>query len=306
MNKKYSLIILVFVIFAALVIFFHKSLSRVFTDKQNAEQELNNDTGFIDPLLVKLEKENLIDTDGDGLYDWEEDLWPELDPKNPDSDADGVSDYFYLQRKKQKIIIEKAPAEQLDLSATQELSQNLYTALSFIAEANSGDITDEERASIEKNIQEYITNLDTTGGRYLREDVAIVDSDYESNIAYENAMKKLLADNPISLDELEDLYLALSDPELYLFQVSKIKNKFEDFESALAQVDVPRPVVKRHLNLLNFIASVAEVSKNISSSEIDDALNLAFVLQLNYSLNQAKISVEKIYEYFDLVHSPSF
>ena len=66
----------------------------IFYVKQNRSTDTEkNIKNLIDVALIDDTKEKdprLIDTDGDGVYDWVEKLYPELDPNNPDSDGDGV------------------------------------------------------------------------------------------------------------------------------------------------------------------------------------------------------------------------
>ncbi|MDB5259586.1 MAG: hypothetical protein JWO73_794, partial [Candidatus Taylorbacteria bacterium] len=63
---------------------------------KNAEQAiyLSKSADIIATSTVMSEEEiaaNNVDSDGDGLHDWEEVLWS-TDPKNPDSDGDGTPD----------------------------------------------------------------------------------------------------------------------------------------------------------------------------------------------------------------------
>jgi hypothetical protein len=81
MKLSHSLLLAAFVATTALVVFF--------TDRETPSPEANSiDTSAANVIR---DREGDVDTDLDGLKDWEEALWG-TDPKNPDTDGDGTAD----------------------------------------------------------------------------------------------------------------------------------------------------------------------------------------------------------------------
>lgn len=83
--------ILILLVAPAVIFFVFKDQEKEIITKQTVPSETQQE---IDPTL--------IDTDQDGLKDWEEVLWG-TDPQNPDTDGDGVNDGDFVQNQQQDI-----------------------------------------------------------------------------------------------------------------------------------------------------------------------------------------------------------
>jgi len=83
---------------------------------QTAEQSANSQV-----LKAIMQQNNSVDTDGDGLQDWEETLWG-TDPKNPDTDGDGTNDGDEIKAGRNPLVKntaqQGAPANDFQASST--------------------------------------------------------------------------------------------------------------------------------------------------------------------------------------------
>lgn len=67
-----------------------------------------------------------LDTDADGLLDWEESLWG-TDPKNPDSDGDGVSDGAQIGARKNELGLDTDA--DANLNETERFSREFFATI---------------------------------------------------------------------------------------------------------------------------------------------------------------------------------
>ena len=126
-------------------------------------------------------KENIpVDTDGDGLADWQESLW-KTDINNSDSDNDGYSDgeevsYGYgpsdyysnlsTGKKEEKVVLQDLDFNQSEVNLTEELKVSVTSGISGIEGAevlrNSVESGDESLlANLEtKNSSKFLNSLD--------------------------------------------------------------------------------------------------------------------------------------------------
>ena len=165
------------------------------------------------------------DTDGDKLADWEESIWG-TDPKKPDTDNDGISDFDYVASKKQGL----NTAEQ---NETTILSGEVLSTL--FALIDSGATTPEAFANLGDAVGQSVVKPEIVN-KHTSADFNVVGvtknevKNYYLNFqkAY-NVFAKSKAPNEFTL-----LSVAISaeDPDQLLDLDSTIK-KYTDFENSL-------------------------------------------------------------------------
>ncbi len=100
------------------------------------------------------------DSDGDGIYDWEEGLWG-TNPNSKDSDDDGVSDGDAIAEKKKEIQEKNSFAEtntddSEGLNQTEAFARQLLSTASLVEQG--GGLTPESMESFSKAFGESIAN----------------------------------------------------------------------------------------------------------------------------------------------------
>lgn len=105
--------------------------------KKYISTDQNNDSSGIEISLVsgvndQQDVDPYLDSDGDGLMDWEENLVPGLDPYLADSDGDGVRDDVYIERLYELTYLPEQDPEQPTISETEKFSLLMLSALATL------------------------------------------------------------------------------------------------------------------------------------------------------------------------------
>ena len=246
------------------------------------------------------------DSDNDGAYDWQEALWPELDPNNPDSDGDGVLDGKYLR---EKIAIQERQRlgtdyDQSNLTETEKLSRSLSTALLAI-EQSGGSIDDPEtRDQISGNVINYISDLTLGDVLYTRDQFPLVENTKANSFTYRDAMKKLFTTYPIATSDIETLVVATEKPAEYQGQLRSAAAKYRTYLTALSTMNVPYNIAGRHTELTNNVSQLAAALENLTLAEPDELVSLSAVIQIEDILNASADAIVKINTYFDIISAP--
>lgn len=252
--------------------------------------------------------EYYLDTDNDGAYDWEEALWPELDPNNPDSDGDGVLDGKYIQSKKDIQERERrgvnAPVS--NLTQTQKFGRGALTALLAIQESG-GEITPETQEQFSQNLVQYVSELTLGEKIYTRDQLLLVDDTKENTHAYMNTMKKLFETYPVATSDIELIVSAVENAQEYKGRARSIQSKYEAYLTELTSLEVPYLIAARHTELVNNVSQIAAAAKNLAQDEedIDDLVSLSVVVQLEKILNTTAEAIIKINTFFEIISTPN-
>ncbi len=259
---------------------------------------------LIDVTLVNDNKDGkyFLDSDGDGAYDWVENLWPELDPHNPDSDGDGVLDGKYIRQK--QIIRERERrgivGVESNLSESEKLGRGVYTALVALRESG-GELDDATKEKISNNIANYVSDLSLGKKLYLREDLNLVSDNKENSFAYRKAMQNLFKIYPINTSEIELIVKATKDPQEYTKELKIATTKYDNYVLELANMNVPYIIAGRHTELLNAVGQLDGSLKNLESENYDDVVALASIIQIKKTFSTIIDANTHIAEYFDII-----
>lgn len=272
----------------------------LFIQKRNAAK---NDDGLVDLLFVEDQDSNNLDTDGDGVPDWEEALWVELSPHNPDSDGDGVSDYKYLQQKKRNYEEEINAASGITekISESDRLGRSLYLALATLSE--EGDLDGGDRELIIQNVTRYISDLNISEKIYTSDDFYIVDNTYEESMLYRETLGALTEKYPMHIKEFALILNAPTDLDLYALEIQNAVIKYQAYLDELERLSVPSVISVRHIELTNILSELLGILKNLTqnSDDVDDIVVLASVLQSQSLLNRTVDVLYDIGIYFEIL-----
>jgi hypothetical protein len=277
----------------------------VYLDRRDTQQSSEStEEEFLDISYVNEETNLLVDSDGDGVYDWEEGLWDELDPNNPDSDGDGISDAEYIAQKKREYtqdLYERAGIE--PLSETERFGRSIYTAI-YAATQNGEDLDPEDREQISDNIQKYIGTIPLSGKQYLREDLNLTSNSESSVRAYEQAVRDFFDRYEVTLEDAELIFTSIEDPSSFRAQIGERTRYYEEMLGNLLEFEVPLVIAHRHVDLVNAIAQMYGAFNNLNSQEFDEVIAISSVSQLEQITQNLLEAQMYIYRFFDIANEP--
>ncbi|MGB0925148.1 MAG: hypothetical protein ACPGTS_00380 [Minisyncoccia bacterium] len=274
-----------------------------FFQKRNID---NTDSNTIDVAYVDTANDRFLDTDNDGAYDWEESLWPELDPNNPDSDGDGVLDGKYIEQKKREFNASQNTdtAPKKELTETQKIGRSLYNVIA--AFENQGETIDPvTEEQISKNVQEYISTIPLEERTYLKEDLVRVPNSKEASRQYKKDMTAFFEKYPLYTSEFQLIFEASKDPEKYNDDLYITVKKYEKYMAELQNISVPYAIISRHLGLLNRASQLHGIVSNLYKEETDDVVTFSALVQIENILNGLINTSQKIETYFNIVEDDS-
>jgi len=207
-----------------------------------------------------------LDTDNDGVKDWEEGLWG-LDANNPDTDGDGILDGQEVEARKREIqnsddfvdVLEEPKTE------TERLARQLITVALNINQATGGQISQEELANV---VSGFVTGIEPSlFTPYQLSDIRISQTQTAQN--YYQEMTKTIG------------YLSrYQGTELGIFERAISSNK--------------EKIVKE---LEPIIIAYSEAPKKVLDKEIPSQIAKAHVDYLN-ALNQKAVALFSLIQYF--------
>jgi hypothetical protein len=197
-----------------------------------------------------------LDTDNDGVKDWEEALWG-LDLDNPDSDEDGILDGQEIEMRRQELksIDEFVDVDLEPKTETERLARQLLTVALNVNQATGGEISEEELSSV---VSGFVNTLEPNlVEMYSISDLSI--SPTKTAQSYYNEMKE-------SIGYLGDF----GQQELVIFEhaiSTDKKEKLEDLEPIIVAYaeapkkvldkEIPTGVAEYHLDYLNALTQKA-------------------------------------------------
>jgi hypothetical protein len=231
-----------------------------------------------------------IDTDGDGLPDWEESIWG-TNPKKTDTDGDGVSDFDFVSSKKQGL---QATNQNETTILSSEIMKTLFALL------NKGANTKDAVANLGEAAGQSIVKPEIKD-KYAVSDLAVAGSsknevkNYYTN--FQNAYKNFSKSK--APDEFELLSVAVSseDPDQLIDLDDTIK-KHTSFESSLVSMKVPSDIIQTHLAFTNSVASIVtalEKSKLLYSNSV---VGINGIVELRLAHTKLDEQVDLLRSYF--------
>lgn len=251
-------------------------------EKQEAKQKIISDLVVLraqqglDVLAVQ-------DSDSDGLPDWKEALW-QLDPKNPDSDGNGVKDGEQIKLLERDLQKESGLAGEKELKPIDQISRDIYTAVTVLQQ--SGQLTPENTDALVDQINSSIENS-VQVQQYTQDDLIIVPSTEQSKTGYQNLLTRTLA--PIRTSDINTITetLVVTNPEdINPEIIAGILKKYETINQNLLAMKVPSDLLGRHLNLVNTMQFLYSNLKSISEGRDDPLAGMVGVTQIQDTLKK--------------------
>jgi len=265
-SKQFVKIIGLSALVGALVFF----AGKVFSNENIWERKENSKTSMAEN---KNDDFFSLDSDGDGLYDWEEALWG-TDPYNPDTFGNGLGDKQEIENKRKSMDIDDSykPDEK---NNTELFAKQLYTTASILNQSSAFDQGQIENFSrgIENSFQTFsIQNKYSTSDLKL---TGISPETYAKNFI--NLYNSLFAED---ISELYVIAQIIEDPENgeYISRLNNVIILYEKFKDGLLGMQVPYNVAGQHLAIINSLVKVSAIvseSRNINNDPLKVATYLS-------------------------------
>lgn len=231
-----------------------------------------------------------IDTDGDGLPDWEEAIWG-TDPKKKDTDGDGVSDLEYVNSKRNGTV---SGDQNETIILSGEFLKTLFALIDkgvTTEEAlnNLGSATSKSIIKPEVKNNYSTTSFSTSGTSSV--DIKNYYSAFKK--AFETFSKSKAP------DEFDILAVAISseDPN-QLIDLDQSIAKYRAFEKALVAIKVPSDNLKLHTDITNSIASIADSLEKSKSLYTNSIIGINGVVELRLVNTELANQIDDLSFYF--------
>lgn len=300
-SKKFTLIIFS-IILALAIIFISNLLIKKTRDSQaklvatQAEKKLT------------LQEFKTIDTDSDGLPDWEEALW-KTDPKKSDTDGDGTTDGEEIKLNRDPLIANTAkpgqtPTDLFDtgvvaankkrdeefakLTTTDQLAQTFFSQ--YLASKNASG------AALSQSSKQVI--LDTAmsklqvsySQKYYLSDLKILDTTSTTTLKeFVNKIGLISFNHKSKGSEMEIFLKAMStNDETILNGLDPIIKSYKELTSELLAVPVPKNYAPSYLSMLNNLDGIGASIEKMRSILSDPAGSIGFINVYKTSLVNLK------------------
>ncbi len=228
-----------------------------------------------------------IDSDGDGLYDWEEALWG-TDPHNPDTSGDGMLDGEAVRQGRDPLVPgpdnflwqtrgigTSTQLNELALSPTEKLSRDFLG--SYLQMKQAGQITEENKQRLLSNLLVSTASELRLGEQRSADSFTVIRTVAEpERLAYFNAMDAVYlsmgtphTDNMLLIYQAVEMSRSEASEEI-ASNLSRYSQAVETLES----MPVPREALAEHIRLTNAIAAYRDVIKALSDSSTDPLISL--------------------------------
>lgn len=272
-RKKIALIFLVLILV----------LGGVFWIVSKFSPEPNDTVDLAYAEKTRIDK-NSIDTDHDGLRDWEEDLW-RTDPKNPDSDGDGTLDGKEVATRRDP---RKAGKDTLETPTTlpEEGTVERTVLLATLTESLATTTQKNSLARYTFTSKDIATKSDSSPESLRAYGLLLADTLAQYRFVKPEALLDFVL-GAMANDEPRDLTdLALARKENYRVI------------STLLAMKVPESAVKTHLGLLNALGETQESLDRAGRVFIDPVTALEHVDTYSKTFAQFLSSLETINGFF--------
>jgi len=238
------------------------------------------------PLSAMFLKQDAIDSDGDGLKDWEETLW-KTDPQNRDTDEDETPDGEEVQVGRDPVkpgpddklserLIPIAGENQASESETESLSKRFFAE--YLSLKKEGNL---DQAAKDNLIDSFVENLPEgeSADAYEISDLALMgDNSYQTLESYGNKLRAVIIEHSGASVESDASIISRvmkSEDDGFLEDLQENISLYEDTLADLKILKVPSDVAKDQLALMNSIADIKKILEEIMQSPKDPVLALA-------------------------------
>ncbi|MFA5830279.1 MAG: hypothetical protein WC878_00440 [Candidatus Paceibacterota bacterium] len=301
-SKKFFIVVLSFALLSGGVFWYRSHQKKIALEREKSALE---------KIKTFAESNKDIDTDGDGLLDWEEAIWS-TDYKKADTDGDGTPDGKEIEERRDPLtagpndyvrVIGNADqtitTSKEELTESEKLMRGMLTAIMY----SSDPLNKEFAENVSKEIADTInTKGKTLPNTYNLSQIKTTAETPENLKLYGNAVGKILSTS----EEIEK-----NDRAIRLITATGLQKKqndiFDGFDpfikddraevSALLKVSVPKETATLHLSLVNGTENVAFSLENMKFLVSDSLRGLIAINQYKTAFAARESARQKIREH---------
>lgn len=243
-SKQFSLFLGSAIIVGAFIF----GVVKIIDSRSSVRQEIQN--------IATREIIEELDTDNDGVKDWEEALWG-LDLDNADTDGDGVLDGQEVEERRAELRSRDEFVDVLEepTTETEKIARQLLTVALNINQASGGKMTEEEIAAIAQgfmgSIEPQLVEMYSIGDLKIN-------SSTTAQSYYDEMSQALAFLDEVPKNELLILEQAIgTNREKFLDELGPIIEAYAKVPEAILEKDVPSQVANYHLDYINAITQKA-------------------------------------------------
>ncbi len=238
-----------------------------------------------------------VDTDSDGLKDWEEALW-QLDPALRDTDSDGVEDSDEVKTLRAEIKRENNIGE--DDISNEGLNQTEIFARQFFSIAA---LASQQGTLTQESLAQFSAAMDDTIKNTVIDDFFTLADLHLSGISKTDYQKKMVAIFQAAKDKNVNEFTAINnliksqDPKNQA-EMDKAIKMFQELSSSLKDIDVPYQNSGVHLSLTNDTAKIAVALASIKNLADDPLVGILGVKQYSRYSTDLQKDYKNLSSYF--------
>ncbi|MEZ4103105.1 MAG: hypothetical protein R3B55_00855 [Candidatus Paceibacterota bacterium] len=234
------------------------------------------------------------DTDGDGLYDWEEALW-NTNPRVKDSDGDGIDDKTFVENKRKTIDADETYKENPD-NETEVFAKQFFTTAAVLNQGGTfnQDTVDQFSSGINKSIVNFSLKdkytlsslkLSNISPDQYRQNISDLFNRLQKPEINELTILAYIMENPNDLDGLDELgnYLAFSDALI----------------KGLLTMNVPNSNAGLHLSYVNNLDKISEIMRSALYIEEDPLRVVTYLSKYDEYSDRLLKDIESFKKYFN-------
>lgn len=265
-----------------------------------------NQKDTFDKLEISQEKKEdvAIDTDGDGLKDWEENLWG-TDINKVDTDNDGVSDFDEVKLNRSPVVygaesifkkVDNNNALEIEsLTETDKVARSIFS--SYLKLKQSGNFNQDNLNIVsDKLISEQLRQYDEDI-KYKEVDLKIIENssanieDYRRNLS--NAI------NPMYSIKENEILLILNifngkEPKSKLNDVLTYANIYKKISEDMLNITTPKDIANTHINMINTFNLIYKSLSGMANMESDPVVAIKSIDDIQTAQKELGLEFEEI------------
>lgn len=239
------------------------------------------------------------DTDGDGLKDWEENLWG-TNINKVDTDGDGVNDFDFVQKQKKlpSYTTTKKPDININynnLTETDKLSRSAFSTYLQLKQTNN---LNKENVGVvfDKLVKNELKNNNYTN-KYTTKDIILEGNTQENIESYKSTLLEKIT--PIYKIKENEIYLIVDilngvEDKSRKKDVFKYADVYKTVSKDIMTMKVPKGIAQDHKNLANSYYLIYKSLYNMMNMEKDPVAGMKSIDDIQVAQENLNSSVEKI------------
>lgn len=234
-----------------------------------------------------------LDSDGDGLYDWEEALWG-TNPLLKDSRGDGISDYDYVQARRKEIDTDETYRSNPN-NETEAFAKQFYTTAAVLNQ--SGTFSQDSVEQFSQSFSQSISNFNIKD-KYTLSDLKLSGV---SAVEYHRKIAEIYAS--LSKPEVNELTLIayiLENPndEFAMEELGIYLSFSQALINGLLSVNVPNSNAGLHLSYVNNLYKMSEIMRNVVYMDQDPLKFASYLSRYDEYSNRILADIKSFQQYF--------